>query len=155
MSCLGQRVSAAVLVAGALLLLGCALMPSSHVSTALTSSSWDLAAMQQLLRVTFTTTNSRVQTRQKGAPGRSFTIQEDRFVLDGHPIQLLSGSIHYHRIPPDQWTIRLQAVKAMGLNAIQVSSLCMTGRQASRTHRGNTSSPPHIICRAGQCPSLP
>jgi hypothetical protein len=42
-------------------------------------------------------------------------------MLDGVPLQLLSGSVHYFRIPPEQWADRLAAVKAMGLNAIQVS----------------------------------
>lgn len=53
-------------------------------------------------------------------PGRTFGIENDRFMLDGQPVQLLSGSVHYNRIPPDQWHERLAAVKAMGLNAIQV-----------------------------------
>jgi hypothetical protein len=56
----------------------------------------------------------------KQQPGRTFTVENDRFMLDGVPVQLLSGSIHYFRIPPDQWRDRLVAMKAMGLNAIQV-----------------------------------
>lgn len=51
---------------------------------------------------------------------RSFTIENDRFVKDGTPVQLISGSIHYHRIPPQYWEDRLRRVKALGLNAIQI-----------------------------------
>eukprot|EP01023_Acetabularia_acetabulum_P034994 TRINITY_DN32943_c0_g1_i1.p1 TRINITY_DN32943_c0_g1~~TRINITY_DN32943_c0_g1_i1.p1 ORF type:complete len:178 (-),score=14.21 TRINITY_DN32943_c0_g1_i1:81-560(-) len=49
----------------------------------------------------------------------SFVIARDRFMKDGQPIQLVSGSIHYFRIHPGYWKDRLQRVKSIGLNAIQ------------------------------------
>ncbi|CAL5218934.1 g683 [Coccomyxa viridis] len=51
---------------------------------------------------------------------RSFTIENDRFVKDGKPLQIISGSIHYHRIHPVYWKDRLQRVQAMGLNTIEL-----------------------------------
>eukprot|EP01129_Flabellula_baltica_P011043 TRINITY_DN4755_c0_g1_i1.p1 TRINITY_DN4755_c0_g1~~TRINITY_DN4755_c0_g1_i1.p1 ORF type:complete len:628 (+),score=123.08 TRINITY_DN4755_c0_g1_i1:1051-2934(+) len=51
---------------------------------------------------------------------QTFTIQNDTFVRDGYPFRVLSGSIHYHRIRPVYWRDRLERVKALGLNAVQV-----------------------------------
>jgi len=51
---------------------------------------------------------------------RSFNIAKDRFVLDGEPIQIKAGEIHYSRVPPEYWEDRLLRLKAMGLNSIQV-----------------------------------
>ena len=31
--------------------------------------------------------------------GRQFTIEDDRFVKDGEPFVLRSGSVHYSRVP--------------------------------------------------------
>jgi hypothetical protein len=62
----------------------------------------------------------RHHQQQQQQAGRTFTIENDRFVLDSQPVQLLSGSIHYFRIHPQQWRERLSAMKAMGLNAVQV-----------------------------------
>mmetsp|Transcript_13310 Transcript_13310/g.40276 ORF Transcript_13310/g.40276 Transcript_13310/m.40276 type:complete len:730 (-) Transcript_13310:513-2702(-) len=50
---------------------------------------------------------------------RSFGIENNRFMLDGEPFQIISGSIHYSRIHPAYWRDRLLRVKSMGLNAIQ------------------------------------
>ena len=41
------------------------------------------------------------------------------FTLDGNPIRLLSGSIHYFRIPAAYWRDRLQKLKLMGFNTVQ------------------------------------
>ena len=55
---------------------------------------------------------------------RSFTIQDDVFLKDGEPFQLISGSFHYYRIHPAYWEDRLLRAKALGLNTIQASG-CM------------------------------
>jgi beta-galactosidase len=49
----------------------------------------------------------------------TFTIDGERFILDGHPIRLLSGAIHYFRVPPAYWRDRLLKLKACGLNALE------------------------------------
>jgi beta-galactosidase len=48
----------------------------------------------------------------------TFTIQGDHFALDGKPFKLLSGELHYARIPREYWHARLKMARAMGLNTI-------------------------------------
>lgn len=50
----------------------------------------------------------------------SFTIENDRFILDGKPFQIISGAIHYFRVHPDLWLDRLARCKALGLNTVEV-----------------------------------
>lgn len=52
------------------------------------------------------------------AQQHSFTIQGDQFRLDGKPFQILSGEMHYARIPRAYWRDRMEMAKAMGLNTI-------------------------------------
>lgn len=40
------------------------------------------------------------------------------FVLDGRPFQVISGEMHYARIPREYWRARLRMARAMGLNTI-------------------------------------
>jgi beta-galactosidase len=47
------------------------------------------------------------------------TIQGDHFVRDGKPYQIISGAIHYPRVPREYWRDRLQKARAMGLNTIE------------------------------------
>jgi beta-galactosidase len=46
------------------------------------------------------------------------TIKGDQFVRDGKPYQILSGSIHFQRIPRAYWRDRLEKARAMGLNTV-------------------------------------
>ncbi len=48
-----------------------------------------------------------------------FEINKERFVLEGKPITILSGAVHYFRIVPEYWTDRLQKLKACGLNTVE------------------------------------
>ena len=48
----------------------------------------------------------------------SFTIRGNQFLLDGKPFQILSGEMHYARIPRAYWRDRIRMAKAMGLNTI-------------------------------------
>ncbi|MBS1815665.1 MAG: beta-galactosidase [Acidobacteria bacterium] len=52
--------------------------------------------------------------------GHRFVIANGQFELDGKPIQIISGEIHYPRIPRARWTHDLKMAKAMGLNAVTV-----------------------------------
>ena len=45
-------------------------------------------------------------------------IDGDHFVLDGKPLQIISGELHYERIPREYWRDRLKKARAMGLNTI-------------------------------------
>ncbi|HET7564309.1 MAG TPA: beta-galactosidase [Gemmatimonadaceae bacterium] len=51
-------------------------------------------------------------------PTHAFRIADGAFLLDGKPIQLISGEMHYARIPRAYWRHRLRMAKAMGLNTI-------------------------------------
>lgn len=52
------------------------------------------------------------------APQHSFEAVGDHFELDHKPFQIISGEIHYARIPHEYWRQRMQMAKAMGLNTI-------------------------------------
>lgn len=43
----------------------------------------------------------------------------DQFTLNGKPIVLYSGSLHYFRILPAHWPVMLRRLKAAGLNSVQ------------------------------------
>lgn len=49
----------------------------------------------------------------------SITIQGDQFVRHGKPYQIISGSMHFQRIPRAYWRDRLRKARAMGLNTIE------------------------------------
>ena len=52
-------------------------------------------------------------------PGtHSFTAGHGQFLLDGKSFQVVSGSMHYARIPRAYWRDRLRMAKAMGLNTV-------------------------------------
>ena len=44
---------------------------------------------------------------------------EDDFYLDGKPFKILSGAIHYFRIPEDDWYHSLYNLKALGFNTVE------------------------------------
>lgn len=48
----------------------------------------------------------------------TFAIDSVHFLLDGKPFQIISGEMHYARIPHEYWRHRIQMAKAMGCNTI-------------------------------------
>ncbi|MFI6872090.1 glycoside hydrolase family 35 protein [Streptomyces sp. NPDC050400] len=48
-----------------------------------------------------------------------FRVGEDDFEVDGRPVRLLSGALHYFRVHEEQWAHRLRMLKAMGLNCVE------------------------------------
>ncbi|WBO66955.1 glycoside hydrolase family 35 protein [Streptomyces camelliae] len=48
-----------------------------------------------------------------------FTVGESDFLLDGRPVRLLSGALHYFRVHEAQWRHRLAMLRAMGLNCVE------------------------------------
>jgi beta-galactosidase len=49
----------------------------------------------------------------------TFTIQNDDFILDGKPFRIISGAIHYFRVPRVYWEDRLHKARLMGLNTVE------------------------------------
>jgi beta-galactosidase len=49
---------------------------------------------------------------------RTFTVSGRQFLMDGKPYQIISGEMHYPRIPREYWRDRLKKARAMGLNTI-------------------------------------
>jgi beta-galactosidase len=52
------------------------------------------------------------------AQSHTFKLGDDAFLLDGKPFQMISGEMHYPRIPREAWRQRMKMAKAMGLNTI-------------------------------------
>ena len=50
---------------------------------------------------------------------RAIEINENDFFVLGKRMKILSGAIHYFRIPPAYWRDRLLKLKAMGLNTVE------------------------------------
>ena len=48
-----------------------------------------------------------------------FRVGEDDFQVDGRPVRLLSGALHYFRVHEEQWGHRLAMLRAMGLNCVE------------------------------------
>lgn len=48
----------------------------------------------------------------------SFALSDTAFMLDGKPFQMISGEMHYPRVPREAWRARMKMAKAMGLNTI-------------------------------------
>src|SRR5829696_4606405 len=53
---------------------------------------------------------------QKAA--HSFALSDSLFLLDGKPFQIISGEMHYPRVPREAWRQRMKMARAMGLNTI-------------------------------------
>ncbi len=51
-------------------------------------------------------------------PPHTVQIKGPQYVVDGRPVQIISGEMHYTRIPREYWRDRMQKARAMGLNTI-------------------------------------
>lgn len=49
---------------------------------------------------------------------RTFTIGASDFLLDGQPLLVRCGELHFARIPREYWAHRLRMARAMGLNTV-------------------------------------
>ncbi len=47
-----------------------------------------------------------------------FSLGDSSFLLDGKPFLMISGEMHYARVPREAWRQRMRMAKAMGLNTI-------------------------------------
>jgi len=48
----------------------------------------------------------------------SFGYQGEHFLLDGKPFLIISGSMHYPRVPRPYWRDRMRKMRALGLNTL-------------------------------------
>jgi beta-galactosidase len=48
----------------------------------------------------------------------TFELGDTAFLLDGKPLLMISGEMHYPRVPRECWRERMKMAKAMGLNTI-------------------------------------
>ena len=44
---------------------------------------------------------------------------KDKFYMDGEPVQIISGAIHYFRVVPEYWQDRLEKLKNLGCNTVE------------------------------------
>jgi len=56
--------------------------------------------------------------QQSRATTHTFAIADGAFRLDGKPLQIISGEMHFARIPREYWRHRLRMARAMGLNTV-------------------------------------
>ncbi|MXV50103.1 beta-galactosidase [Pedobacter sp. HMF7647] len=54
----------------------------------------------------------------KAQDKHDFALGDSAFMLDNKPFQMISGEIHYSRVPKEAWRERMKMAKAMGLNTI-------------------------------------
>lgn len=47
-----------------------------------------------------------------------FSVDDHNFLMDGKAVKIISGEIHYPRVPREHWRDRLQKIKAMGMNTV-------------------------------------
>ena len=67
--------------------------------------------------VSLTIFSSAAPAQRHAVPG-SFAVHDGQFVLNGKPFQIISGEMHYTRIPRAYWRDRFRMAKAMGLNTV-------------------------------------
>lgn len=51
---------------------------------------------------------------------QALTISGSQFMLARKPFIIMSGSIHYFRVPHREWEDRILKLKAMGLNTVDM-----------------------------------
>lgn len=69
-----------------------------------------------LLTITVGMAHQSAQTAV--TPAHTFGWQGEKFLLDGQPFLILSGEMHYPRVPRAYWRDRMKKMKAMGLNTL-------------------------------------
>ncbi len=73
-----------------------------------------------MLWIAFTLVPGQLDAENTSLPVRqTFQVSGDHFALDGKPFQIISGAIHYARVPRAYWRDRLRKARAMGLNTVE------------------------------------
>jgi beta-galactosidase len=58
-------------------------------------------------------------TASAGGAWPTFSTKATHFTRDDKPYQIISGAIHFQRIPREYWKDRLQKARALGLNTVE------------------------------------
>lgn len=61
---------------------------------------------------------STVSAQAPASTPGTFTVQNGQFLLNGKTFRIISGEMHYARIPRAYWRARFQMAKAIGLNTV-------------------------------------
>jgi beta-galactosidase len=73
-----------------------------------------------VLTLYLSSANGSLVAQSPDAPGaHTLRANGDHFELDGKPFQIISGAIHYARVPRAYWRDRLRKARAMGLNTVE------------------------------------
>lgn len=62
----------------------------------------------------------------------AFQIKDGQFWLDDQPFRILSGAMHYFRIPPEYWDDRLYELRTLGLNTLETYIAWVNGFNLGR-----------------------
>lgn len=81
------------------------------------ASRFELAVLAFLCSIGFQWAATRGHGQTMQTP--PVTIEGDHFVRNGKPYQIISGTIHYPRVPREYWRDRLRKARAMGLNTVE------------------------------------
>jgi len=54
----------------------------------------------------------------------TFSVGKGEFLLDGAPFRILSGAIHYFRVPRELWRDRLEKLRDCGFNTVETYIAC-------------------------------
>src|ERR1700692_1638732 len=81
----------------------------------MTPCSFNCYLMKKLIFL-YLTLFSIIAYAQKAA--HTFALGDSTFMLDGKPLQIISGEMHCYRIPRAYWRDRIRKAKAMGLNTV-------------------------------------
>ena len=58
-------------------------------------------------------------TFEKAGQKSGLIIKDNKFILEGKPFTILSGTMHYFRVLPDYWEDRMLKMKSAGLNTLE------------------------------------
>ncbi len=79
----------------------------------LRASAWALASL-----IVVALALSSCTTTTLPAKMHTFEARNHQFLIDGQPTVIASGEMHFGRVQPEDWDLRIKQAKAMGLNTV-------------------------------------
>ncbi|HEX9007009.1 MAG TPA: beta-galactosidase family protein, partial [Bacteroidota bacterium] len=87
-------------------------------------------------------------------PPHTFGLGDSTFLLDGRPFVIVSGEMHFARIPREYWSDRLHMARAMGLNTIATYVFWNFQEPVKGSYRFSGNADVAAFVRAAQAESL-